>query len=468
MTTEVTAPPTTERRPTRPRATGPQPATTLTVPAKPAAVTGANLAAIVGTAVAATGPVGVAVATVAAAGGAGGYAAYRAVARRRARNNTAAPYAAVGGTGRSGGAPRLGRAGSASPGGRAGGARPSPSPRGGAGRSGGGASTLGKGGRLGALFGGRKGGGAAAGGAGRSATGRTGGSAGHRRAGSTPGSGSRGPLTAGKVAAARRKIAARREPGPRLSDAVRKATARTDGKRPTAGQAWRAARHAITGDNPKKRGTLRRAAAGLVAGAVAADKAQREQWKARKRAEAARKAKNDRVATPKAQPSTPPRQTGGTVRRPATSAPHEQKRQPTPTPRPGSTISNERNPVMNSQGQSTPQPTSQFWQSARQLLANAVQFKPKGMIEVRTEAYEMPHSLAEIAQAIRARAQECTKQPLHPNLAAALMQIAATVESASQASRTLGPAFDALHPTEVTRILKPRVNEAAWDTTNNR
>jgi hypothetical protein len=32
----------------------------------------------------------------------------------------------------------------------------------------------------------------------------------------------------------------------------------------------------------------------------------------------------------------------------------------------------------------------------------------------------------------------------------------------------LFPAFDALHPTEVARILKPRPDEGKWDTVNNK
>ena len=119
-------------------------------------------------------------------------------------------------------------------------------------------------------------------------------------------------------------------------------------------------------------------------------------------------------------------------------------------------------------GNAAPQPSSVFWQAARQLHAAAAKFKPRGMIEVRAECYELPHALTEIAGALRTRAQECTKQPLEAPLAAAIMQIATCVDTAAQASRSLGPAFDGLHPTEVNRILKPRPNEQAWDTTNNR
>lgn len=484
MTAEVTTPPPTQRQPTsrsRAQASGPQPTTTLTVPAKPAAVTSANVAALAGTAVAATGPLGVALATVVAGGAAGGYAVYRAVSHRRANRAAALGYPAgmTGGGGR--GTPRVGRAGAATPGGRSAGSRSAGSgrgsaagsgrgPAGGSSRSGGAATPKGKG-----LFGLGRSGTSKAGGRGSTAGGRGAGTSGHRRAGSAPGSGSRSPLTAGKVAAARRKLSNRREPGPRLSDAIRSATGRTQsGARPTGREAFRNARRAVTGDNPKKRGTVRRAAAGLAAGLVAADKAQRERWQARKRAEAARQAKNDRAAAGRPQtrpqtPTQPQRRTGSTVRRPNTHQPQPNtSRPPVSTPGGTSPSSNGRNPVMSAQGQHTPQPTSLFFQSARQLFANAVKFKPKGMIEVRTEAYELPHSLQDIAAALRARAQECTKQPLHSNFAAALVQIAATVESASQASRTLGPAFDALHPTEVARILKPRVNEGAWDTTNNR
>jgi hypothetical protein len=115
----------------------------------------------------------------------------------------------------------------------------------------------------------------------------------------------------------------------------------------------------------------------------------------------------------------------------------------------------------------TQQGSSHFWASARQLHATAAQFRPRGMMEVRQECIELPHSLTEIANALRVRAQACTKEPLHPQLANLLQQMAACVDTAATASRELGPAFDALHPTEVARILKPRPNEAAWDTANN-
>jgi hypothetical protein len=116
----------------------------------------------------------------------------------------------------------------------------------------------------------------------------------------------------------------------------------------------------------------------------------------------------------------------------------------------------------------TPQPSSHFWHSARALHAAAAKFQPRGMMEVRTETAELPHALAEVAQALRTRAQACTKHPLHPQIAQLLMQVSACVDSAAHASKQLYPAFDALHPTEVTRILKPRPDEGKWDTVNNR
>jgi hypothetical protein len=115
-----------------------------------------------------------------------------------------------------------------------------------------------------------------------------------------------------------------------------------------------------------------------------------------------------------------------------------------------------------------PQPSSHFWQSAQQLHGAAAKFQPRGMMEVRAETAELPFALAEIAQALRTRAQACTKHPLHPQIAQLLMQVSSCVDAAAHASKQLFPAFDALHPTEVARILKPRPDEGKWDTVNNK
>lgn len=114
-----------------------------------------------------------------------------------------------------------------------------------------------------------------------------------------------------------------------------------------------------------------------------------------------------------------------------------------------------------------PAPVGPVYQAARRLHGTAVDHQVKGMLEVRTEAHELPHTIAEVAAAIRARAAACAKEPLDQAYAAHLAQIAVVVDTAAQAARSLGPSFDALHDTEVRRLLQPRPNEQKWDTSAN-
>lgn len=115
-----------------------------------------------------------------------------------------------------------------------------------------------------------------------------------------------------------------------------------------------------------------------------------------------------------------------------------------------------------------PQPVGPVYQAARRVHATAVEYTVKGTMELRTEAWEFPYTIGELAAAIRARVQHCTREAVDPAYAQALAQIASTVDAAAQAAANLGPAFDALHKREIDRILRPRANEDKWDTTANR
>jgi hypothetical protein len=160
------------------------------------------------------------------------------------------------------------------------------------------------------------------------------------------------------------------------------------------------------------------------------------------------------------------RVTGDKVNRPRRHGTSDQnQRGPVPTPGDVSTFG--RNPIM--AGQKQPQGTTPLFQAARQVHATAASYKPKGMLARRLEAYEMPLTLGEIAAGLRLLAHTHTSnEPLNSAYAAAVMQIAATVETAAQASKQLFPAFDALHPTQVRRLLNPQPGEEMWDTINNR
>jgi hypothetical protein len=128
----------------------------------------------------------------------------------------------------------------------------------------------------------------------------------------------------------------------------------------------------------------------------------------------------------------------------------------------------ERSPDMAGTNKQAPQPVGPVYQAARRVHATAAEYTVKGVMELRTEAYEFPWTIKEIANAVRARVAHCTKEAVQPEYAQALNQIATTVDAAAQAAARLGEAFDALHFTEVRRILAPRPGEDKWDIANNR
>jgi hypothetical protein len=116
----------------------------------------------------------------------------------------------------------------------------------------------------------------------------------------------------------------------------------------------------------------------------------------------------------------------------------------------------------------TPTPVGPVYTAARQVHAAAVEHKIRGMLELRTEAYEFPHTLAEVAAAIRTRAEYYGTEAVEPEYAHMVAAVAATVDAAADAARRLGEAFDALHQAELRRLLAPRPNEEKWDVSQNR
>lgn len=427
MTTDVTAPapakPTAPPKPasaSKSKAAQPDPRTTLTVPAKPAAVTAANVAAIGGTAAAAAGPVGWAVAAAVAAAGGGFYVARRVV--RRSRAETARTATVIGG------GSGLGRLGGGS-----------------AGRSRGtGVGGLGRGARAGTSAPGSS--------AGRAVAGRRWPSLGRSRGQARTSRG--GGTTGGRDAGGRRGA---------LGQIGRGLGAVGRGAAGPARAAWKAAK-------TRRANTKAARAAGTKGpGMVARARRLMHRNVLGKPATAKPDAGKRTTAGADGAAKRPPRRTGTTIRRAPDPTVGADQTQRGPVPKPDRR-STERKPTMSGNGNTNggPQPSSHFWRSAQQLHGAAAKFEPRGMIEVRNECFELPHALGEIAAALRVRAQAVTKQPLQPALAAAIMQIAACVDTAAQASRQLGPAFDNLHPTEVARILKPRPNEQAWDVSNNR
>lgn len=490
------------------------------VSVRPVLVGAAN-AAVIGGATVVTAGGGL----VLAAAGAGAAAVGAAAASRKggkaraAKQERTITFGRTSTSGSGGGLPRAGRSSAASPGRASSG-----------GRAGSGAGSRGGSG-LGSLFGKNRAGSGATGGTrsggpggragGRGAglsggSGRSGGSggAGFRRAGSGPGSTSRSPLSASKVAAARRKLANRRQPGPRLSDAVKAATTPTDtGKKPTAREAWSSARKAVTGDNPKRRGTLRRAAAGLAAGAIAWDKTQRANWRRRKQQEAARKAKQDRIdARAKTKPGV-----RHSVRKPG-----GQGAQGVPGPFKGTIVAPHKGACVNCRGQilkgewvyprpkgwigpcctktvavstlevstpvakpapittqpgrSTPAPATSGGAMSRQLLALSEDFlaaagrnQAEGMLQVTAEAHMMPQVIDNLARALKIRYDQAMEYPLHPVIKDMYGAVHVAEVAVVRASEEIGPQIERIHKEELDRLRNPnmRGDESHWDIARN-
>ncbi|MBM0237137.1 hypothetical protein JNW88_08225 [Micromonospora sp. ATA32] len=467
-----------------------------TVSVRPAAVGAANAATIAGATVVAAG--GGAVLAALAGGGSARRDAMGARKKgqakaKRERSITITRTATGSGSRGSGGGGlgRAGRSGAASPGSRSAGSRT------GAGRAGGGGNTSRGGGFLPKL--------------GRSNGGSSTAGSGHRRAGSAPRSSSRSPLTSGKVAAARRKLANRRQPGPRMSDAVRAATTpAAGGKKPTAREAFRTARRAVTGDNPKNRGPLRRAAAGLVAGGLAAGKAAYDSRQRRKKRDAARQAKQDRIAARTGQPRV-----GTTVRRPSDATNTTRQRKPAPTPVRaqhgpfkgtiivphdttcalcgGQLVANEwayasrargligqccghritAEDLANAATDITPSEglitmTHPLLAISEDFLAAAARNQPEGMLQVTAEAHIMPQVMENIVKAMKIRFDRAQEHPLHESIKEMYGLVHKAQVSVHQAAEEIGPAIEKIHEHELNRLRNQRVGEAMWDVARNR
>lgn len=453
MTDTHTTPPTTAATST-PRRTAVRP----TVSVRSAAVGALNAATIAGaTAVAAgAGPVLAAGAGVLALG------ATAAGARRKGqvkRERSITITRSGGGSTSRGGS--LGRSNAASPGSRSAGSRS------GGGSSGAGRSASGSGNGRSA--------------ASRSASGKptdgrsgrtrsTGGNTGHRRAGSPPGSGPRSPLTADKVAAARRKLANRRQPGPRLSDAVRSALKPTPtpygtpSRNPTAREAFAAARRAVTGDNPKKRGTIRRAVAGLTAGGIAAGKVAWDARQRRKRREAARTRLNQRRIERLS--NTSGSRVGTTVRRPNSAHPTVTRlRAPSPVAR----------RTTNRPSQQTADTTQGLITMVHPLLAISEDFlaaarrnQPEGMLQVTAEARMLAQVMENFTKAMKIRYEMAQEHPIHPAIKDMYGVVHIAQAKVMDAAAEIHPAIEKVHKELLDRLRNPAVGEEMWDVTRNR
>jgi hypothetical protein len=450
---EVAQPP---KREPAPRTQQPQP---LTIPGKPAAISAANAATIVGTTAATVGgPVGWVVGGAVAAGGA--LAARHALRKRTSKggaNSTAGgdrigPSAGAGSSGsarrssaRSGHSTTGASAGRAVPGvGQPGRRAGNPGPKGGAWESmrrdakGRAASAIrASRGPMGST------GGAGVPGGGRSATPKSGGSRGGKPSGSR---------MFGSVLGGRRTTPA--------GSGGTGAGIRPGSGGPTSRAARAAGHSAMKGAKAARRGA--RKVAKLAAKA------------AKKRSARAKSRRQNGTSAGANQPChvSMPRKTGSTVARPGGAKPAATQRPSAPPeikPRPAGQQRKDQ-PVATGNGaprKGQQQGASLMWQAANKFHDTCAAYKPRGMLEVRAEAWEMAATLTELANGMYARAQANTRESLDPSLSTLYARLADQVSAAAAAAQTLGPGFDAMHRQLVENLLKSP-NPAGWDSSNNR
>lgn len=115
----------------------------------------------------------------------------------------------------------------------------------------------------------------------------------------------------------------------------------------------------------------------------------------------------------------------------------------------------------------TPEPIGPVYQAARAFERVSAEYKIEGTMELRTEAYELPHTLNAIAAGIQHRVSYYATEAVVAEYSAAVKSLAEAVQSVANQAKNLGEQFDALHRERVDRILRPMPNEQRWDTTNN-
>jgi len=282
------------------------------------------------------------------------------------------------------------------------------------------------------------------------------------------------------------------------------------GKKPTARQAFANARRAVTGDHPKKRGNVRRAAAGLVAGGIAAGKAAYDARLRRKKRDAARQAKNDRIAAKKGG-----QRVGTAVRRAANATDQNSRtRKPAPMPLRGKTgpfkgtavltraatcsvcgallpvgewayrtrtrgvigqccghhitAEDVENPTRPNVTEGLITMTHPLLAISEDFLAAAARNQPEGMLQVTAEAHLLPQVMENFVKAMKIRFDRAQEYPLHPSIKDMYGLVHRAQVAVQQAAEEIGPAIEKIHEKELDRLRNPRVGEAMFDTSRNR
>lgn len=403
--------------------TGDTPTTTLTVPAKPAAITAANIATLAGTAAAVAGPVGWAVAGAAAAVPAVGYAAKKAAAKRNANRRQSATTS-VQRTVSGPKVPRLGRAGSV-----AGSS---------AHRTGAGSGRHRASGLLRGLLGDRSR------------------SPGVKRAGASSAA-SPGGRRANQAGAGRgrnvRSALGRAASAP-LRGLARfgRGLASRPGKKATIGAAYRRNRkHGVA----MALGAATRTGARLVWRSAGA-------WFRRfvLRRKPKKKTKTKRAA---AKTVTP------TVDR-GISSPHSKPNNPaSPQAAPGPPIiPGDNTAAAKEETMSTTDTPSGTREMAARMWANVEMWQPRGMLPVVEEYHDLPKTLEYMRATVGAVMDKSMKRfPVDQAIAQQIGKIVECLDTAAAMSRKIPEAVETIHKKDLDRLRNPRQGEQMWDLSAN-
>lgn len=261
-----------------------------------------------------------------------------------------------------------------------------------------------------------------------------------------------------------------------MSDAIRSATnAGGTGAKPTPKQAWSAARKAVTGDNPKRRGTIRRAAAGLTAAGIAAGKVAWDARQSRKRRDAARKRlqerRDKRLAEAMARSKAAAARDGvnTTVRRATTATvPANGGSQRKPAPQPVRRPETAPNPTPTTPNKGLIIMKHPLLAVSEDFLAAARRNVPEGMLQQTAEAHMLPEILGNVHQSMLALYARAQDQPLHPSIKDMYEAVRKAQWAVVEATEEIGPAIERIHEKELDRLRNPRVGEEMWDTARNR
>ncbi|MEV5819328.1 hypothetical protein AB0L22_09145 [Micromonospora haikouensis] len=427
------------------------PTTTLTVPAKPAAITAANLATLAGTAAAVGGPVGWAVAGAVATVPAVGYAAKKAAAKRKnGSKQPAAAHRAVG-VARVPGAPRIPRqaaGGRAASTGRAGSSTPGSAAR----------SLRGLLGKAGPSS--RKTGSSSSGGGGRGGTSTGGGRSGIlRRLGigsssATPGS--RRSNTSGRTSSPNLSRIGRAAAVPlraagRFAGRFARGLATTPKKKATPGSAY---------SKNRRRGVA--TALGAATRVVA-----RNGWRLlgrwfRKYVLRRKPKKKTKKKNTEQQKKVAPIVDRGTSPQQETVQPTNPKAAPGQPIQPGDPATPKENTMSTAD---TPSGTREM---AGRMWSNVDSWNPRGMETVVQEYHDLPQALDYMRATVGTLMDKSMRHfPVDQAIAEQIGKVVECLATASQMSRRIPEAVETIHKAELDRLRNPRAGEAMWDLSAN-